>query len=322
MIVVAGEALIDLTPAVSGAQQCFVAHPGGSSYNVAIGLGRLGRPTAFLGRISTDAFGRLLHEHLVANDVATDLTLRGDEPSCLAFVHLGDGEPVYSFHAEGTADRMLTPGELPDLPETAGILHVGSISLLLEPGASAYEDLGRRESGRRLLSLDPNVRPGLIADAAVYRRRLDDWVARVDVVKVSAEDLDWLAPGQPAATVAARWLGLGAALVVVTRGPDGADAYRSSGTVGVAASQVTVVDTVGAGDAFTAGLLAGLDHDGVVDRAGLHAITDDRLVEMLAAAAVIAGDTCTRAGADPPWAAGLPTDEAPSTGVRRPKGAA
>ncbi len=308
MIVVAGEALIDFTPAVCGADRGYVPHPGGSSYNVAIGLGRLGVDTAFLGRISTDVFGRLLHEHLADNAVATDLTVRGEELTCLAFVHLGGGEPEYSFHSERTADRMLVASELPELPDAAGILHLGSISLVLEPGASAYEHLGRRESGRRLLSLDPNVRPSLIADREVYRRRLEDWVARVDLVKVSEADLAWLHPELPVEGAAERWLARGPALVVVTRGERGAVAFRADGTLLVPPVAVEVADTVGAGDAFTAGLLAGLERERVDRSAALRELPGDRLEVLLRAASLIAARTCGRAGADPPRAAEVADD--------------
>jgi fructokinase len=302
MIVVAGEALIDMTPATCGERQGYVPNPGGSSYNVAIALARLGCRVAFLGRISRDAFGRRLHDHLVDNAVGVGLTVRGDEPTPVAFVHLGAGEPEYTFHVQGTADRLLSTSDLTELPEEATLLHFGSISLVLEPGASSYEDLARRESGRRLLTLDPNVRPSLIPDLAAYRRRLGDWIARVDLVKVSEADLDWLAPGVARSEVAGQWLERGAAMVVVTRGEHGATAFGRGWTVTADPVAVDVADTVGAGDAFTAAVLAELDRRRVTTRTVLADLGPRDAESMLGFAVEVAARTCARTGADPPHA--------------------
>lgn len=301
MIVVAGEALIDLTPATFGSTAGYVPHPGGSPYNVAIGLGRLGVPTGFLGQLSHDPFGRMLHDHLVANQVSVELTTRGDGSTALAFVHLGEEEPEYSFHIEGTAHRALTPVQLPELPDGA-CLHLGSISLVMEPAASTYEYLGRRETGRRLLTLDPNVRPGLIADADVYRRRLVDWVARVDVVKTSRADLAWLMPGASVEEVALEWLERGAALVLVTLGGDGAAAYSRHARASVGPTATDVVDTVGAGDAFTAAVLADLHRLDRLERTAVEALSSNDLDDLLRFATTAASRSCTRPGADPLWA--------------------
>jgi len=159
VILVAGEALVDLTPARCGDGTGYLPRPGGSPYNVALGLGRLDVPVGFLGRLSTDTFGRLLREHLQASQVSLTYVLDAEEATTLAFVHLSDDEePEYAFYTEGTAGRVLMPEHLPVVPEGAA-MHFGSFSLALEPGASTLEGLMRRESRRRLLSLDPNVRP-------------------------------------------------------------------------------------------------------------------------------------------------------------------
>jgi fructokinase len=174
MILVAGEALIDMTPARCGESIGYLPHPGGSPYNVAVGIGRLEVPVAFLGRLSTDAFGRLLRGHLEASRVSLRYLVDAEEATTLAFVHTGEGEPEYSFYSERTADRMLLPEHLPAIPVGAA-LHFRSISLVLEPGASTLEGLMRRESRRRLLSLDPNVRPSLITEAASRHWTRNSW---------------------------------------------------------------------------------------------------------------------------------------------------
>ncbi len=300
MILVAGEALVDLTPVRCGDGSGYLPHPGGSPYNVAIGLGRLDVPVAFLGRLSTDTFGRLLRDHLQASQVSLAYVLDAEEPTTLAFVHLRDDEePEYAFYTEGTAGRVLLPEHLPVIPEGAAI-HFGSFSLALEPGASTLEGLMRRESRRRLLSLDPNVRPGLVADRDAYLARLEGLVRLADLVKVSRADLAWLYPGQAPEAVASRWLGLGPALVLVTRGKDGATALGVAAHASAATPPVTVVDTVGAGDAFTSAALAWLHRHDALDRRGLETLGAAELEALLAFANGIAADTCTRPGADPP----------------------
>ena len=204
-VVVAGDALVDLTPAmtVSGAA-AYEPHPGGSCLNVAVGLGRLEVPTGFLARVSTDAFGRLIRAHLAASDVQPSYLVDTDDLTTLAAVHLREGHATYSFHAADAADRGLLPDHLPTLPPDSA-LHLGSIALVLEPIASTLEGLMRSEGGSRVISLDPNVRPSLIPDREEYLRRFAGWVSLVDVLKVSTEDLAWLYPDRAANDVVAGW---------------------------------------------------------------------------------------------------------------------
>jgi fructokinase len=300
VILVAGEALVDLTPARCGDGTGYLPHPGGSPYNVALGLGRLDVPVAFVGRLSTDSFGQLLRDHLDDSQVSLAYVVDADEATTLAFVHLRDDEePEYAFYTEGTAGRVLLPEHLPVIPEGAA-MHFGSFSLALEPGASTLEGLMRRESRRRLLCLDPNVRPGLIPDRDAYLRRLEALVGLVDLVKVSQADLAWLYPGQAPEAAASRWLGLGPALVLVTLGKDGATAFAAAARADAATPPVTVVDTVGAGDAFTSAALAWLYRHEALERRGLETLDAAALEALLAFANGIAADTCTRPGADPP----------------------
>ena len=302
MILVAGEALIDLIPASAGDDLTYVARAGGSSFNVAMGLGRLGVPVGFLGRISTDRFGRVLRSRLEADGVDCRLVQEGDEPTTLAVVQVEAGhEPVFVFYGDGTADRMFSLGDPPaDLPDEVTAVHVGSISLVREPGASAFEAVMRREHGRRVLTLDPNVRPSLVGERSAYAARLEGWVSLADVVKVSRADLAWLYPGADPEVVAAAWLARGPGLVVVTRGHDGALALTARDRVEVAGTSVVVSDTVGAGDAFTSGLLASLHGAGQLERMNVREIPAGVLQACLAFADRAAAITCTRAGAQPP----------------------
>jgi fructokinase len=302
MILVCGEALIDLVPLGQGDEPTYVARAGGSSFNVAMGLGRLGVSVGFVGRVSQDPFGRMLRRRLESDGVDCRFVLEGDEPSTLAIVYLEAGaEPVYAFHGEGTADRLLRVEDLPAaFPDEVGALHLGSIAMVREPGASAFEAIMRREHGRRVISLDPNVRPSLVGDHATYVARLEGWISLADLVKVSRADLAWLYPETAPDVAATDWLRRGPGVVVVTRGPDGAFALGAGGRVEVPGGPVLVSDTVGAGDAFTSALLAWLQEAGWLDRTRLREIPADALRRGLAFASRAAAITCTRAGAQPP----------------------
>ena len=302
MVVVCGEGLIDMVSTRCGDSQGFVPRPGGSPFNVAIGLARLDVPVAFLGRLSRDHFGRSLVQHLRDNAVQLRYLRDGPEVSTLAFVdHEPGQEEQYVFYTENSADRNLLPADLPDrFEDDVSLLHFGSTSLMMEPSASTLEQCMRREHGARLVSLDPNVRAQLIADADGYRHRLEGWVGMSDLVKVSRADLEWLYPAVSADQVAQRWRGLGACLILVTLGVDGAIAFGPGAIATEPAVPVQVVDTVGAGDAFTAGALAWLHDASLLDWTALSEITTSELTALLSYANLVSALTCTRAGADPP----------------------
>jgi fructokinase len=314
MIVSCGEALIDFMPisitADSGESvPVFRPFPGGSPFNVAIGIGRLGAPVGFLGRVSTDFFGDLLMETLSRNGVEPRYVKRTPDPSTLAFVSSPtEGEPQYAFYAKGTADRLIVPSDLPDvLGNEVDCLHLslGAISLLVEPAAGTYEALLRRESGKRLIAFDPNIRPNLIPNQKDYARRLERWVSLCDLVKVSRADLDWLYPGLDPEDAAEAWRKLGPKLVVVTLGADGALALTRSHRVTVPGRKVKVADTVGAGDSFHAALLAGLHDGGLLKPALLAALSVEALRKLLERAVAAAAITCSRPGPNPPTKAEL-----------------
>ncbi|KPC59994.1 carbohydrate kinase family protein [Streptomyces chattanoogensis] len=315
MIVVAGEALIDLVPSPqepsgNGGLPALLPRRGGGPYNTAVALGRLGSPTAFCSRISTDTFGEALLDGLRTGGVDISLVQRGGEPTTLAVADISpDGSAGYGFYADGTADRLFA---LPDaLPDAARALSLGTCSLVLEPGASAYEALLRREAGRGVCTaLDPNIRPGLIPDAEAYRDRFRSWLPYLTLLKLSEEDAGWLAGAEPDAgravvTAAARgWLGQGPAAIVITRGGDGLTVLTpDGGEVTVPGRRVEVVDTIGAGDTVNAALLHRLDVHDALTREAVAALGPDDWRDILGFAARAAAVTCSRAGAEPPYAA-------------------
>ncbi len=295
MILCCGESLIDMLPrAATTGEPAFTPVAGGSVFNTAIALGRLGAPAGYLGGLSTDLFGQVLWDALAASQVDASLAPRSARPTTLAFVTLTDGQAQYAFYDENTAGRMLTEADLPDLPEQVEALFFGGISLVSEPGADSYATLCAR-AGERLVMMDPNIRPGFVRDEARYRARLADMLGRADIVKISDEDMQWLGTS-PAALIDG-----GAALVLETRGADGVVAVSAQGEMAVPARKAQVVDTVGAGDTFNAGLLAGLSRAGLLSRGAVRAasLQDLRPAVMLGAAA--AAVTVSRAGANPPW---------------------
>lgn len=295
MILCCGESLIDMLPRESAAgEPAFAPVAGGAVFNTAIALGRLGAPAGYFGGLSTDLFGRILERSLTASKVDFSLCPRSTRPTTLAFVTLTDGQAQYAFYDENTAGRLLAETDLPVLDDGTRALFFGGISLVPAPCADTYATLCAR-AGERLVMIDPNVRPGFIADPDAYRARLAPMLARADVVKVSDEDMEWLGTS-PAELVAG-----GTALVLVTRGAEGVDAITGSGTVTVPAERAVVVDTVGAGDTFNAGFLAGLSKLGLLDRRDLRATTLDALRPAIELGAKAAAVTVSRAGANPPW---------------------
>ncbi|WP_095587916.1 carbohydrate kinase family protein [Actibacterium ureilyticum] len=305
MILCCGEALIDMIPSatVSGPDG-FVPHNGGAVYNTAIALGRLGVPTGMLTGMSTDLFGQQLADGLRDSGVDMAHLIRSDRPTTLAFVRLTDGHAEYEFYDENTAGRMITPDDLPTLSGDVGALYFGGISLACEPCADTYAALCASAGDARAVMVDPNIRPGFIRDADRFSARMTAILRRADIVKVSDEDLDWLFPDQGGFQDQVRALqALGAALVIVTRGGAGAVACLSGGeTITVPAQKADVIDTVGAGDTFNAGVLASLSKDGVLTRTALAGLDPDIARKALEHGARVAAVTVSRAGANPPWA--------------------
>ncbi len=312
MIVSAGEALIDLVPRQGepavvpgrGAPATLPALPalepklGGGPFNTALALGRLGAAAGFCSRISRDHFGDALLDALLADGVDTSLVQRGDEPTTLAVAHIDpSGSAAYSFYVQGTADRLF---ELPTLLPELTALCFGTCSLVLEPGASAYERLLRAASVQGVFTaLDPNIRTGLITDPAAYRARFLGWLPSVRLLKLSEEDAAWLADDTPVRTALKEWLAAGPQAVVLTRGAEGLTVFTAEGAEhSVPGVPVDVVDTIGAGDTVNAALLHRLDRLGALTRRP----RADEWLDVLGFAARAAAVTCARAGAQPPYA--------------------
>jgi fructokinase len=306
VILCAGEALIDMLPRqTESGEAAFAPHPGGAVFNTAIALGRLGAPAGFFSGLSTDLFGQMLDASLAASNVDAGLAVRSDRPTTLAFVTLTDGQARYAFYDENTAGRMLGGADLPPLPDAVGAVFFGGISLMVEPCGSAYEALMLREAGRRVTMIDPNIRPGFIADEAAYRARIGRMVAAADIIKISDEDLHWLEGPGDVPELARGLLAKGPGLVLLTQGAEGARAFGPAAEAHVAARRVAVIDTVGAGDTFNAGILAALDRACLLDKAALRRLSEDAMTDALSLAARAAAVTVSRAGANPPWAGEL-----------------
>jgi fructokinase len=309
VVTVVGEALTDLVPAERDG--LYEAAPGGSPANVAIGLARLGVPVQFAARLAGDGFGRRLRAHLAANGVDLSFAIRAREPTSLAIVQVDPhGGVEYDFRVEGTADWQWTDAELSGIPvDRVVALHTGSLAAALVPGADPIERLVERSAPAVTISYDPNCRPALTGPREAVVHRVQRLVSLADVVKASAEDLAWLAPGRAPADVAAAWLECGPALVIITLGADGVLACApSTDSVFRPGRRVEVVDTVGAGDAFVSALLAALYQRellGAHRRGALRSIGQQLLVEILDEAVLASAMTCARRGADPPSLAEL-----------------
>lgn len=297
MFVVVGEALIDLVGQRGG--RTLAAHPGGSPANVALGLARLGVPVTLTTRLGRDAFGEMILAHLEASGVRVDGGPEEGVSTSLAIATLAAGIASYDFRIDWDLEALAP------LPIETRCLHTGSLATALPPGKASVVDLVEREHkrGRVTVSYDPNVRPALLGDAARARPDIERLVALSDVVKASDEDLRWLYPDLPDEDVAQAWLASGPALVVVTRGGAGVYAVSAGLELHRRAVPLDLVDTVGAGDSFTSGLLDGLhraDLVGAARRDALAAVDEATLGSVVDAAALIAAITCSRPGADPP----------------------
>lgn len=305
MILCCGEALIDMIPEKTlQATEGFVPHCGGAVMNTAVALGRLSVPTGLFTGLSDDMFGQQLVAHLRASNVDLSFVVTSSRPSTLAFVQFVEGQAKYSFLDENSAGRMLSISDLPKVPEDVSVLFFGGISLATEPGAKAYATLLDRERRDRVVMLDPNIRPQFIPDQNRYRARLERMLAKTDILKVSDEDLDWLIPQpMPYAEKIAMLMKRGLKLVIMTRGSAGVVGFLKDGSeVTVAAEQVDVVDTVGAGDTFNAGFLCKLDALDCLDIQTLLELNSDTLEKALAFASKVAAISVSRQGANPPWA--------------------
>jgi fructokinase len=303
-VTVIGEALVDLVPGPS--PHSFVARAGGSPYNVAIGLARLGTATSLMARIAGNTFGRMLREKAMEEGVDLSRAPHAHEPTTLAVVALdAEARATYDFYLEGTADWQWTASEVDAVPEGTAILHFGSIASWTPPGCVPLISMVQavRRAGGVLVSYDPNIRPGLLGDRRHGQTIVEQCIRLTHIAKASTDDIDWLYPGLGVDRVVEVWLDLGATLVVITDGPKGARCFTASGmSIGQSGLPVQVADTVGAGDSFTSGLLASLLRQGIATKRGLSAATSDMIRGAVEDAVWASALTCERIGADPPRA--------------------
>jgi fructokinase len=302
MILACGEALIDMLPREStDGEDCFAPYPGGAVFNTAIGLGRLGVDAQFFCGMSADFLGDILRGALDASNVDHTPSPRMVAPCTVAFVKLVDGQATYAFYDENSAMRTLTAA--PEIEANA--LFFGGISLVGNGCGDVYEALMLRESPRRVTMIDPNIRPSFIKDVVAYRKRIDRMMAAADIIKLSDEDLHWLEGEGDLAELARGLVAKGAKLVCITQGADGVTGYTANHEVFVPSERAEVVDTVGAGDTFNSGTLAGLDRLGCLSKARIANLTAEEIREALHLGVRVAAVTVSRAGANPPTAAEL-----------------
>ena len=316
IVTVIGEAIVDLLPV--GQPRTFQAVPGGSPYNVAIGLARLGHRASLMARLGDNTFGRILRDYAQAEGIDLGAAPRAAEQPTLAVVSLdAQARASYDFYFEGTADWQWTAEETAHAPGETAVLHFGSIAAWMPPGDARILELADRLRGRGdvLISYDPNVRPSLLTDHRHGQRVVERALRLAHLVKASSDDVAWLYPDRAPDEVARHWLELGATVVVITASADGAYGYTASGPpVRRPALDITVVDTVGAGDSFTAGLIGSLIGQGRYRPAELARCSADQLSGALDDAILVASLNCERRGNDPPTAA----DVAASRGRLKP----
>jgi fructokinase len=308
VLVVCGEALMDVFDAgATDAGSALDARIGGSPYNVALGLARLGQPVAFCGAVSTGFMGQRLMRSMADEGITTPCVQRVDAPSSVCVVGLdAQGVPRYDFYGERGADRQLTPAVLAALPAQTQAVHVGSYAMVVEPVAATQRAIVDKLHTRCVIAYDPNVRLVVEPSLNRWREALAWMLPRTHLLKISDEDLGLLYPGQDVAELAASWLAQGVRLVMVTRGGQGAIAFNARERVDMPGRQVNVVDTVGAGDTFQAALLTWLSEQGCLSAERLASLTTQQITSALRFATDAAAITCSRRGADLPRRAELP----------------
>ena len=289
---VAGEVLIDLIPDGSDRKPIV----GGGPANTAKALSKLGIDTQFIDGISTDDYGQMAKNELVASDVKLDYVKYSDKPTCLAIVSLSDsGSASYEFVIENTATFDFTSDWLPNpQSERPSLLHIGTLATAIEPGAAVLFEWAQSVAKFAPIVFDPNIRPAVITDRDIYVKQVERWVSISSAVKVSDEDIRWLYPSLEIDQVVNNWLEKGPTLIVVTYSDKGLAGYRVGEKVRVDAVEVAVADTVGAGDTVGAILVEAIVKD------GLEALSRVKLEMMLKRATKAAAITVSRSGAKPP----------------------
>jgi fructokinase len=291
---VCGEVLIDLIPGADGVR---VGHVGGGPANTAKALARMGHDVQFIDGLSTDEDGQAARKNLLDDEVKLDLALTSEKPTCLAIVSLdAKGSASYEFKIAGTATFDFSLDWLPDPSRyKPNVLHIGTLVTAIQPCADVLYDWALQVAEFAPIIFDPNIRPAVLSDRDAYVALVEKWVAISSVIKVSDDDLVWLYPGQEFADIAGRWVEDGVALVVVTHGAQGLVGYTADGAIKVDGVKIDVADTVGAGDTVGAIIVEAMVEKGIMTLIG------EELEATLRRAAIAAGITCSRKGAQPPY---------------------
>lgn len=300
-IFVCGEALIDFVPGTdqSGSPH-YIPKPGGSPYNTAMAAALAGGVSYFLGVFSQDFFGETLLQHLAEARVDCSLASRSDRPTTLAFVDLSEGSPRYAFFDNGSANANIDLSSVSISPDAADLLHIGSISLDSQPGGENICDFAVMMSRSLMLSVDPNVRPGIIRDRQEWLERMERLFKAATIIKLSVEDLEYIDPNASGSDFAATMLRGGSSLVIVTNGDAGATVYSRRSTVTVSAPVTGINDTVGAGDTLTGATLTWIADSEYDSSESIAHINQRELASMMLFAVGAATLNCQRVGCDPP----------------------
>lgn len=300
MILCCGEALIDMLPMeAADGRLGFAPAVGGSVFNTAVALGRLGAQVSFHSKVATDGLGEQLRGALLDSHVNLDHLKRSKLPTPLAMVHLKDGHASYQFYDEGTAAQDFTDDETLPVPNKVHMAFFGGISLLGSKSGPYYQRILTEMAQHVPVMLDPNIRPSFIANESAYRRELDALFPHVSILKVSDEDLAWIAGLKSVDEKIQEIFDFGTKLILITKGGNGVEAIGRHVRINVPAAPADVVDTVGAGDTFTAGFLSALQEDDLFG--SLLTISEEQLARAVQLGARAAAITVSRHGANPPW---------------------
>jgi fructokinase len=307
MIICAGESLIDMVSfATENGEVQYTPHVGGSILNSAIALGRLGADAYYCGGVSNDTFGGLIEDCIRESRVQEDFIFKTNRPTTLAYsVISDDGIAQYRFVDGHSAGRLIDKGSLKPFVnkiKNAKALLVGGISLQAEPCGTSWQWLIEQVAGYCIIYFDANIRPNFIEDKDKYLERFEQFTRKVNVIKISEEDYSYLYGEQDFEKVSAEWLDKGIKMIVLTLGEKGAKVIYGGGKeISIGIEPVKVIDTIGAGDSFNAGLLFHLDKQKMLDREKLASINTTTLKKSLAFANQVANFTVTQKGANPPW---------------------
>lgn len=295
-----GEALIDFVPTQSDIGPAFAARPGGSPFNAAKAAAQAGADVGFLGAVSTDLFGEMLIDDLLAHNVNTAQTPRVDDPTTLAFVALTDGAAKYAFFNNATATALMAPANTGFEPTAGDVISFGSISLIDNPGADNLAAFALSHADKAMISIDPNARPTMTPDIAAWRDRIGSITDVASIIRLSDEDLELLAPGESPESYAQAQLSKSANLVVVTLGAEGVLGFCKEGAVQVPGQKARIVDTVGAGDTLMGSLLAELLLRELNTKHALANLSAATLSEILRYGVMASAINCESAGCAPP----------------------